>query len=100
MPESANLEAQTLDKLSTAPWRLLGKAPANHETALTNAGPALKHFLLRPLLADLVSEESYWESSSTTNRPPEIVLAIKLPDQRANLWRTNLAVVMESLLEA
>ena len=44
-PESARLEAETLEKLSRAPWRLLyGDAKA------TNAANAL----LQPLLADLV----------------------------------------------
>src|ERR1043165_5475673 len=42
-PESARVEAQTLDKLSTAPWRLLPHA------ATTNASDAP---LLRTLLDD------------------------------------------------
>ena len=88
MPESVRLEGQTLDKLATAPWRLLTTA-----TPLSNAPSAL----LRPLLDDLVQEESYLEISSTTNQPLEIVLAIKLPSDRLALWRSNLPAIFESL---
>ena len=88
MPESLRLESQTLDKLSTAPWRLLTTA-----TPLSNAPTAL----LRPLLDDLVQEESYLEISATTNHPAEIVLAIKLPPERAALWRSNLPIILKSV---
>lgn len=88
LPESARLEAQTLDKLATAPWRLLpGVAP------LSNAPTAL----LRPLLDDLVQEECYLEVAGDTNRPTEFVLAVRLPDDRAALWQTNLPVILTSL---
>src|SRR5215204_2952007 len=48
LPESARLEAQTLTKLSTAPWRFFGK------TGVTNANAAatndyLQAALFRPL---------------------------------------------------
>ncbi len=88
MPESLRLESQTLDKLSSAPWRLLTTA-----TPLSNAPTAL----LRPLLDDLVQEESYLEISATTNQPAEIVLAIKLPPERAALWQSNLPKVLNFL---
>ena len=87
MPESVHLETQTLDKLATAPWRLLKSA-----TPLSNAPVAL----LRPLLDDLVQEESYLEIISSTNQPTEAVFAIKLPSDRAALWQTNLAIVLHS----
>jgi hypothetical protein len=60
MTESLRLESQTLDKLSTAPWRLLTTI-----TTLSNAPSAL----LRPLLNDLIQEESYVEVSASTNAP-------------------------------
>jgi hypothetical protein len=87
--ESVKLEAQTLDKLSVAPWRFL-HGETNHST--TN--------LLRPLLDDLANEESYVEirrATNSTNAADEMVLAIRLNNQRAALWQTNLAAVVESL---
>ena len=88
MPESLRLENQTLDKLATAPWRLLTSA-----TPLSNAPSAL----LRPLLDDLVQEESYLEVATRTNQSAEVVLAIKLPPARAALWQTNLPQILSSL---
>jgi len=88
-PESAKLEAQTLDKLSTAPWRLLQTA-----TPLSNAPTAL----LRPLLDDLMQEESYVEVRAATNQPGELILAIRLDARRAALWQTNLPTILKSLL--
>ena len=88
LPESAKLEAQTLDKLATAPWRFLSSP-----SPLSNAPSAL----LRPLLDDLVQEEAYLEVRGATNLPGALVLAIRLDADRAALWRTNLATVLESL---
>lgn len=90
LPESAKLEAQTLDKLSTAPWRLLSVG-----TPLANAPTAL----LRPLLDDLVKEESYLEVQATTNQPTSLDFAIRLDAARAALWRANLPVVLKSLID-
>jgi hypothetical protein len=89
LPETVKLEAQTLDKLSSAPWRLLLR-----QTNQASAG------LLRPLLDDLVAEESYVEirhSTNASNPNEEMVLAVRLSDQRAALWQTNLAAAFESL---
>ena len=89
LPESVELEAQALDKLSDAPWRLL--------LGETNPPAAA---LLRPLLDDLVEEESCLEVRKSTNSPggnDEIVLAVRLNDERAGLWRTNLAAALQSL---
>jgi hypothetical protein len=86
LPESRRLERQTLDKLSLATWPLL------HCNVDTNAAA-----LLRPLLDDLVADESCLEIRQTSNQPGELVLAIRLDDQRAALWQTNLARVLESL---
>ncbi len=88
MPESQRLESQTLDKLSTAPWRLLTTA-----TPLSNAPTAL----LRSLLDDLVQEETYIEIVAGTNQPAESVLAIKLPPDRAAVWQTNLPIILKSI---
>lgn len=89
MPESAKLEAQTIDKLSRAPWRFL--------RGQTNKSAS---DLLKPLLRDLIDGESYIEvrqPSGSTNLASEMVLAIHLNDQRATLWDTNLSTVLESL---
>jgi hypothetical protein len=86
-PESARVQAQTLDKLSTAPWRLLPAATTN-----TAAAP-----LLRTLLEDCVDEESYLEIRGATNQPGELAFAIHLSAERASVWETNLATVLESL---
>ncbi len=88
LEQSAALEAQTLDKLSLAPWRLL------KGDAATNGAP---YALLRPLLDDLVQEESYLEIRGPTNQPGELAFAIRLKPERAGLWQTNLAAVLESL---
>ncbi len=88
LPESAKLEAQTLDRLSSAPWRLL-----RGDGAATNAPTAL----LRPLLDDLVQEEVCLEIRRATNQPCELALAIRLNGERARLWQTNLAAALESL---
>ena len=87
-PESARLETQTLDKLSTAPWRLFP------HVATTNTAAAP---LLRSLLDDCVQQESYLEIRCATNQPGENAFAIRLDAGRAALWKTNLAAVLESL---
>ena len=88
LPESARLENQTLDKLALAPWRVF------KGDAATNGAPTSS---LRPLLDDLVQEETYLEVRQATNQPVEWVLAVRLSEARARLWETNLATVIESL---
>lgn len=88
LPASAQLEAQTLDRLSLAPWRLL------KGDAATNGAPAA---LLRPLLQDLIEQEVYLEVYHPSNQPAEFALAVHVDAGRAALWRTNLATVAESL---
>ena len=87
-PESAAVEKEALDKLSTAPWRLFP------HVATTNSAAAP---LLRALLDDCVQMESYLEITAATNQTGEIAFAIQLPPERAALWQTNLATVLESL---
>ena len=88
-PESAVVETQVLDKLSTAPRRLL---PHVATTNFTAAAP-----LLRSLLDDCVQQESYLEVRAATNQPGELAFAVHLPVDRAIVWQTNLAAVLESL---
>lgn len=87
LPRTTSLAAQTLDKFSRWPG---GGA--------TNAASAL----LRPLLDDLVSSESDLELRAPTNSPlatrhPSLFVALRLPADRARLWRTNLAAALETL---
>src|SRR5580765_3242732 len=82
LPESARLEAQTLDKLSKAPWRSL----------LNQSGASVPGPFLRPLLDDLVQQECYLEIRQATNDPPQLVFAVKAGKGRATLWAKNLAV--------
>jgi hypothetical protein len=88
LAESAELEAQVLDKFSLSPWRLL------KGDAATNGAPVS---LLRPLLDDLVQEEFYLEVRNPTNQFGEFAFALRLSADRAAMWQTNLSVVFESL---
>lgn len=91
LPESTKLEAQTLDKLALAPWRLWSTNPP-----LSNASSAM----LRPLLEDLVQEEWYLEARGGAKESGEFMLAVRLSAERAARWRTNLPVVLQSLFGA
>jgi hypothetical protein len=89
LPETLKLQAQTLGKLSQAPWRLwLG------QTNQTSGN------LLLPLLNDVVTQECYLEARKATNAPDapnEIVLSVHLSADQTDLWQAKLATVMESL---
>ena len=86
-PAAQALREQTLDKLSRAPdvWF--------KSKIIAGAGDGAAQ--LRPLLDDLVKSEWILEVRDTTNGSPEYALAIRLNDDRAQLWRTNLASVMQ-----
>jgi hypothetical protein len=93
LPESARLEAQTLDKLALA----LGGASNSSATdpQLITGFPAATR--LRPLLDDILLEEFYLEVRQATNQPCEIALAIRLNEQRAALWQTSLGTLTNGL---
>jgi hypothetical protein len=95
LPESVRLEQQTLDKLALAPsYPPKGIQATNYQPYIeTNANAKL----LRPLLEDLLQEESYLECRGPTNRSPDVVFGIRLDDGRAALWQTNLAQALELL---
>ena len=104
LPESARLQAQTLDKLSLwfagltntsapeppAPTGTNAAAntslggPTNLDTIVAGNATAST---LRPLLEDLVDSESYCELRAETNGSSEFTLAIRLDDQRASAWQ-------------
>jgi hypothetical protein len=83
LPAAQALESATLSKLAAAPWSLSGQT--NGPSATT--GPAL----LQPILSDLLRCESTFELRAATRREPSATLAIRLTDERAALWQTNLA---------
>jgi len=113
LAQSRRLEAQVLDRLAvgllttndvsaitnqltvtTAPSAATNQplTITNYQAHLTGA-PAL----LRPLLEDVLQHESFLEIRQVTNQPGELALAIRLDAERAGLWETNLAAVVESL---
>lgn len=98
LPETDALVAQTLDKLALAPWLLSG---TNRPTEITNYSELLgknrSASLLRPLLNDLVQEEWRLEIRGANGQPGNLALAIRVKPERAGLWETNLALVVESL---
>jgi hypothetical protein len=126
MPEAARLETQTLDKLALAmvgdqveEARLSGitnqasvttsqpaenrkqKAEGTNQTGvLVNRKSQIVNpqaLLLRPLLDDLVREESYLEVQQQADQPAELVLAVRLDDLRADLWTSNVSAVIASM---
>jgi len=111
LPETARLQDQTLGKLADAIASKL--SPTNVQPATSNQRSPLAPppasvtptpsplspvaSLLRPLLADLLEEESYLELGSATNQPCELLLAVRLSNARALVWETNLTSAFESL---
>lgn len=92
-PESAFLEARTLDKLAAFPWRSV----STNAQATTSPRP-LAQTALRALLQDVLLKESFLEiRQADTNHSPELTFAIRLEESRAAAWQTNLATVLESL---
>ena len=51
---------------------------------------------LRPLLDDLLQSEWFLSVRDATNGSPEFALVIRLNPDRAGLWQTNLANILES----
>ncbi len=86
--ETKRLQSQTLDKLAVNLWPIL----------LPNAHREIPGAVLRPLLDDVVLEESWLEMRSRTNSSAmEACFAIHLPSARAGVWITNLAIAAEFL---
>jgi hypothetical protein len=93
LPETQKLETQTLDKLALAPWDLPRSGTNLAATIATNTGSGL----LRPLLDDLLQEESYLEIRQPTNQPAQAVLAVHVDEPRATVWKNNVAALSQSL---
>jgi len=81
LPASQAVGKQALDKIANAPFQLWQKSlPSGSQT---NAS------LIRPLLDDLISSESFLEINGSSAKY-DSVIAIELDEQRARLWNTNL----------
>lgn len=88
LPQSGQLEAQTLGKLSTFParWSAGGTPATNMISSLT-----------QPLLADVVFNECYLEIRHPAGQPAEFAFAIRLTPDRAEAWQTNVALILQTL---
>lgn len=112
MPESRNLLGVALDRLA------LGLLTTNDVLAITNQlayaaasptnppPPPVSNYqsrltglpaVLRPMLLDLIQQESYIELRQATNQPGDLAFAIRLNPARARFWETNLSAVLESM---
>jgi hypothetical protein len=90
LAETQQLLGQTLDKLSLWPWR-----PAN---AGTNSFPTnATSGLLRPLLADLVQEETVFHFRGHSSQDFEAAFAVRVGTNRQSIWAANLQAVLASL---
>jgi len=88
LPASETLWRQTLEKLSRAPYQFSQHciAPTTNDYAST----------FQELIADFVRAESFAAVTGDTNRIAECELAVRLPADRAEFWRTNLLTILES----
>jgi hypothetical protein len=86
LPASRELREQIVQKLARAPrlaWQkqLSGNAPDQAD-------------LFRPLIDDLIQQESYVEVRDRS-RKLDAVIAVKLADERARLWQTNVTKALD-----
>lgn len=81
LPESAALREEVLNKLARVPYQCWSNS--------LPSGVPEQALLVRPLWEDLFRNEWYLEVRGSTAEP-EAVLAVRLPDDRARLWATNL----------
>jgi hypothetical protein len=95
LKETAALKKDILDKLSTAPGRSIGLA-TNVSAELTAS--------IRPLLADLISAETYlevrdWEGPMVdlSGGGPEWAVAVKLSEDRVKVWDAALRTILAKL---
>jgi hypothetical protein len=84
-PEWRGLREETLRKLALAPYHFL----QGHAAGTNDFAP-----LISPLVDDLLRAESFVEVRGPTNEVPELMLAVRLEKDRADLWRSNLTVIL------
>lgn len=85
LADSQELESASFDKLARYPWRSFGEAAA---------GPS---GFLRPLLDDILLWETFVEARQAPGQSIEYALAIRLSEERARVWFTNLAGAAQSI---
>ena len=78
LKSSAVLREEMLTRLAVLPSFWLGENIGLGTPTLTN--------LFRPLLEDMLARECYFDCTAA----PEVLLAVRVSDQRARLWQTNL----------
>lgn len=88
LPASQALWRQTLEKLAQTPYQLFQR----RIEATTNRYAST----FQELIGDFVRAESFAEVTGDTNRIAEYELAVRLPADRAEFWRTNLLSILES----
>jgi hypothetical protein len=86
LPSTRQMREQVLGKLSAAPQQLFAGRIA------PQASPAAP--LFTPLWEDLLRNESYGELHGNARESLEWVLAVRLNDDRACLWSSNLSKVI------
>jgi hypothetical protein len=91
LPQSAQLERQTLLKLAGSPGLWLPGGTNLNVDASSRLWWALN---------DLLQEESYVEIQAPSNAPASLAFAIRLNEAQADQWRTNLPVILEPLLHS
>ena len=87
LPESAEVWRDVIQKLGTAPFRMMNRnsPPRKNDEAA----------LISPLMEDILMSESYLEAGGASNAWPEVALAVKLNSARAKVWQNNLAKVLK-----
>jgi hypothetical protein len=89
LSETAALEDDILKKLATAPYRYFLAEKHLPPGATDEAA------MFRPLLEDLLHEESFVELWARAKSPvPELLLAVHLDKQQAARWQGNLAGIL------
>lgn len=87
LPSSADLKRQAFDQLARVPFLMLSNQLPKNSPSQTN--------LLRPLLEDVLSGESFLEWRGPVGQPGEFVFGLVLGEERARLWSANLQKALE-----
>jgi hypothetical protein len=88
MPETQAYRDELMQKIARVPFHLF----RNRISSTNDFAP-----LLKPLVEDAV-RAGFFAEARGTNRNPEIVFAIRLSPERAQLWNTNLAKIFQAWL--
>jgi hypothetical protein len=92
LPSSKQLENQTLNKLAST--------PASFATQPAAFDPRFTASLARGLLSIALQEECYFAIRQPTNKAPEMVFAIRLTAPQDGIWKTNVAMLVQTITGA